>query len=160
MTTADAKLFEFEGVQVVAEWTEFGDRVKGFVILPSGQRAPWEVDRDGFSSISCYHEHVAKRTPADWKAIDRIFPVAADEPGRFRRATPAFVEAAWAASGVDRSGPAAGHEYTELDRLETLAACDVEGSPIRPAAKPKANRTCAECGSFVYGERCTHCHES
>jgi hypothetical protein len=153
------KTFEFEGIDATAEWTEFGDRVTGYLFLPSGRRAPWDVDRHGYSSISNYHEDVSKRTPADWEALDRVFPVS-NEPGRFRRATPAFVEAAWAAAGVDRSGPTAAYKYTEVDRLETLAACEAEGTPIRPATKPRANRTCIECGSPVYGDHCTHCPES
>lgn len=152
------KTFEFDGVTATAEWTEFGDRVKGRLLLPSGKHFGWEIERNGGSSIYGPHDIIANESP-DGQALDRTFPVSADRSRRFRRAIPAFVEAAWAAAGMDRSGPAEGHEITELDRLETLAASELEGTPIRPAYKPRANRTCIECGSPIYGESCTHCHE-
>ena len=56
----------------------------------------------------------------------------------------------------DRSNPQA----TALDIAETAAMCELEGTPLAPiAAYVRPTRRCAECGSMVYGDHCTHCHE-
>ena len=55
--------------------------------------------------------------------------------------------------------PAVSAREAAIDRAETAAFAEIEGTPLRsPHGRP--NRTCTECGSPVYGEFCTHCFES
>jgi hypothetical protein len=43
---------------------------------------------------------------------------------------------------------------------EIAAACDAEKTPLTPAISRRPMRECHECGAVVYGDFCTHCHES
>lgn len=45
-----------------------------------------------------------------------------------------------------------------LAMAEIAEACEAEGTPLR-SNRGRPDRTCVECGSAVYGDFCTHCHE-
>ena len=55
--------------------------------------------------------------------------------------------------------PAVSAREAAIDRAETSAFAEIEGTPLR-SPHGRRNRTCVECGSPVYGEFCTHCFES
>jgi hypothetical protein len=146
---------EHEGVTLTAEYSEFGDQMAGSIRLPSGKRVTYEIDRDGGG---CFYDHGGAdlRTPEDAAVADRLFPLTPDRPGGkvFRRPSAALAAAVLALVPAD----ARPYQYTDLDRAEGLAMLDLEGTPLRsPRRRP--DRMCIECGSPVYGEVCTHCHE-
>ncbi len=143
---------EIGRVRYRAEYTRFGDRVTGALRFPSGSIITYEVDREGHSNL-WDHGGDDLKTAEDVAAADELFPFS----GEFRRASQTFIVAAWVASGVDRAAPGTPWVPSEIDRAETLAMLELEGTPLRD--RHRVNRICLECGSPVYGEFCTHCPE-
>jgi hypothetical protein len=107
------------------------------------------------------YERYAEMSPSDMREIRRV----GAELKRLRAALwslpKAELEAAQAEVWSRPASPVdAGESYSVLDIAETAAMCELEGTPLAPvAAYTRAARECVECGSPVYGDHCTHCHE-
>jgi hypothetical protein len=125
-----------DGVTLVVEYCEYGDRVTGGIRLPGGGSRGFEVYRDGGGNFYA-HDEIDLASPEDRAVADRFFPFKKDTytPMTFRRPSPALVAAVWAAVDPSRDG---------VDRAE------VESLPLTPTPAPALREItveCLECGA-------------
>lgn len=144
---------EFEGLTLRCEQDGLGE-IYADLRLPSRGRMGFN-DATGVGGI-----YSAQVTSAEDRALhDRLTVDVTQDLRTFRAIRPDLAAAIRAAAPVQVPAPAP--EPDPLAWSETLAMLDSEGTPMAPAAvlARGRRRTCVECGSPMYGDRCTHCME-
>lgn len=112
--------------------------------------------------IDLINEHLGcKDLDAIAEATGGEIEISQDATGRGGRLTLAGVMAAVELAESRAAAKTEAARTVVSGMAEIAAACEIEGTPLAPvAAYTRSARRCTECGSLVYGDHCTHCHES